>query len=84
MTVNVQKKTGINESIAPHDAEALVIDCEECAMQNTDACKDCLVTFILGREAGDALVIDAEEARAVRMLTKVGLVPGPRHIKRVG
>ena len=64
--------------------ESLVITCDDCAMQHTDTCADCLVTFVLDREPGDAVVIDAEEARAVRMLTKVGLVPGPRHVRKVG
>jgi hypothetical protein len=64
--------------------ESLVISCDDCAMQHTDACADCLVSFVLNREPGDAVVIDAEEARAVRMLTKVGLVPGPRHVRKVG
>jgi hypothetical protein len=64
--------------------DPLVISCDECAMQHTDTCDDCLVSFILNREPGDAVVIDAEEARAVRMLTAVGLVPGPRHVRRAG
>lgn len=62
----------------------LVISCDECAMQHTDACDDCLVSFILDRRPGKAVVIDVEEARAVRMLTSVGLVPGPRHVRRAG
>jgi hypothetical protein len=68
----------------PADGDPLVIDCGSCAMQHTTACDDCLVTFITSREPGDALVIDAEEARAVRMLTQAGLVPAPRHVRRVG
>jgi hypothetical protein len=64
--------------------DAFVISCDECVMQHTDACDDCLVSFILNREPGDAVVIDADEARALRMLTHVGLVPGPRHVRRVG
>jgi hypothetical protein len=38
----------------------------------------------LNREPGDAVVIDATEARALRMLSQAGLVPGPRHVRRVG
>lgn len=60
----------------------MLIDCEECVMQATDACDDCVVTFISGREPGDAIVIDVEEERAVRMLAKAGLVPGLRHVAR--
>lgn len=50
------------------------IDCDECVMQGTDQCKDCVVTFILDREDG-AVVVDAEEARALRALGEAGLVP---------
>lgn len=50
------------------------IDCGECAMEGTEQCRDCVVTFILDRD-GDAVVIDAEEARALRALGDAGLVP---------
>ena len=60
----------------------LTIDCAECRMQHTDACADCVVTFICGREPGDAVVIDAAEERAVRLLSRAGLVPGLRHERR--
>jgi hypothetical protein len=55
------------------------IDCDECRMQHTDACADCVVTFIVRREPGDAVIIDVEEERAVRRLAEVGLVPDLRH-----
>ena len=45
--------------------------------QSTDACADCLVTFLLDREPDDAVVIDAEEARALRLLERAGLAPHP-------
>ncbi len=57
----------------------LCIDCDDCALQGTTACDDCLVTFVLGREPDDAVVVDADEARALRMLTRAGLVPDLRH-----
>ena len=50
------------------------IDCNECAMQGTEQCRDCVVTYILEREDG-AVVVDAEEARALRSLGEAGLVP---------
>jgi len=64
--------------------EALTISCEECAMQHTEACDDCVVTFICGREPGRAVVIDVAEARAVRLLSQAGLVPDLRHARRTG
>jgi hypothetical protein len=60
------------------------IDCDECRMQHTSACDDCVVTFIVGREPGEAVVIDVEEERAVRLLTAAGLVPRLRHQRRAG
>ena len=55
------------------------IDCDDCRMQHTSVCDDCVVTFIVGREPGDAVIIDVEEERAVRLLARAGLVPGLRH-----
>ena len=60
------------------------IDCDDCRMQGTDACGDCIVTFVVGREPGDALVIDAEEERAVRLLASAGLVRDLKYQRRVG
>ena len=51
------------------------ISCDDCVMQDTPACEDCVVTFICGREPGEAVVIDVAEARAVRLLGEAGLVP---------
>lgn len=62
----------------------LRIDCDDCAMQGTACCADCLVTFICSREPGEAVVIDVAEARALRMLSEAGLLPGSRHIRRTG
>lgn len=51
-------------------------------MRETSACADCVVSFVVSRDPGEALVIDVEEARAVRMLATAGLVPGLRHRRR--
>jgi hypothetical protein len=59
---------------------SLTISCDECVMQGTSACGDCVVTFLCGREPGDAVIVDADEERAVRMLAKAGLVPRLRHV----
>ncbi len=58
---------------------AFTIDCADCAHRDTPVCHDCVVSFIVGREPGDAVVVDADEARAVRLLSRAGLVPGVRH-----
>jgi hypothetical protein len=62
----------------------LRIDCAECVMQHTTACDDCMVSFIVDREPGTAVVIDVAEARALRRLSQAGLVPGLRHRARTG
>jgi hypothetical protein len=60
------------------------IDCDECVMAGTNACDDCVVTFLVGRRPGEAVVIDATEQRAVRLLADAGLVPELRHRRRAG
>jgi len=60
----------------------IAISCDDCLLQHTDACEDCLVSFVLGREPDDALVIDADEAREVRRLAETGLVPRLRFASR--
>lgn len=62
----------------------ITIDCDRCTLQHTSACEGCLVTFLLDREPGDAVVIDAAEARAVRLLEQAGLVPNLRFDARAG
>ncbi len=59
------------------------ITCDECVMQHTAACDDCVVSFICGREPGDAVVLDVAEMRAVRLLGDAGLVPHLR-LRRSG
>jgi hypothetical protein len=63
---------------------ALTISCDDCVMQHTDVCGDCIVTFLCEQRPGEAVVIDADEARAVRLLTRAGLTPQLRHVRRAG
>ena len=62
--------------------DVLVIDCAECVLEGTDACGDCVVTWLVDREPGDAVVIDVAEVRALRALEHGGLVPMLRHTLR--
>jgi hypothetical protein len=64
--------------------ENLRIDCDECVMRETNACDDCVVSFIVEREPGDAIVVDVAEQRALRALGDRGLVPRLRHRSRAG
>lgn len=70
--------------LSPDTTGPLTIDCECCELQGTKACDDCIVTFLLDREPDDAVVIDAEEVRAMRMLERAGLVPSLRFSSRAG
>lgn len=60
----------------------MVIDCEECVMNGTSACDDCMVTFLVGRDRGEAVVFDADEERDLRLLQQEGLIPKLRLVKR--
>ena len=67
---------------AAHDhrsPDPLVIDCATCDGPAVGACGDCVVTFLLGREPEDAVVIDVAEERALRLLADADLVPRLRH-----
>jgi hypothetical protein len=64
--------------------EPLTIDCGDCVMAGTNACDDCIVSFIVGREPGDAVVVDASEERALRALSERGLVPRSRYLSKSG
>lgn len=61
----------------------MIISCDECTMQDTAACGDCVVTFLLGREPDEAVVFDVAEERALRLLAGAGMVPTLRHTLRV-
>ena len=61
------------------DRTTISISCGECELRGTSACGDCLVSFVLARDPDDAVVVDADEARAMRMLSRAGLVPALRH-----
>ena len=65
--------------------DGLLIDCGTCVMRQTDACADCVVTFLYDEErelpeTGPlAVVLDLSEVRALRALGEAGLVPTLRH-----
>ena len=60
----------------------LTIDCSDCVLAATAACADCLVSFIVDRRPDQAVVMEAEEARAVQLLGAAGLVGPIRHRPR--
>ena len=56
------------------DLTGMLISCDECRMQGTDACNDCVVTHVLDRPEG-AVVFDAAQERAIREMARAGLLP---------
>ena len=66
------------------DDLVLRIDCDDCVMEGTSACDDCIVTFLCTRDRGGAVVIDVQEVRALRLLQQGGLAPALRHRRAQG
>jgi hypothetical protein len=62
----------------------LTIDCEECVMNASSACGDCVVTYLCGEDPAEAVVVNAAEQRGLRLLGRAGLVPALRHQRRTG
>jgi hypothetical protein len=61
----------------PDSRPSMVIACDDCAMQCTPTCEDCVVTYVLraADEPPEALTLDVAEERAVRLLAQAGLIP---------
>jgi hypothetical protein len=64
--------------------EVLTIDCDQCVAQHTEACADCVVTFLCHAAPTEAVVVDVAEARALRLLAESGLAPPLRLHRRTG
>lgn len=62
----------------------LTISCDTCNHEGTSACDDCVVSFVVGHDASDAIIIDVAEARVVRIFERAGLLPALRHEARTG
>ena len=50
----------------------MIIDCEQCAMRDTSACNDCVVTFLIGQKPVD---LTDRQSEAMDNLAAEGLVP---------
>ncbi len=66
-------------STSIEDREAVTIDCDTCVMKDTDACSDCIVTYICDRPTESAVVVNLADFRAMKALAEAGLVPELRH-----
>ena len=60
------------------------ISCDECSLEATSVCDDCVVSFLLGPAEDQAVIVDVMEARAIKLLHQAGLVPQLRFERRVG
>ena len=58
------------------------ISCDECAMQDTVACRDCVVGFLLS-DVGGPIEMDADQAEALEILADHGLTAPLRLVPRV-
>jgi hypothetical protein len=61
----------------------LTISCDECSMQCTSACGDCVVTYLLSDAneqavGGDLVELDRDQARIVELFGAAGMVPNLR------
>lgn len=70
---------GFNQHGAATNTDDLVIDCATCVARHSDACDDCLVTYICDRKPGEAVIISMDEFRSMRTLSNAGLVPTLKH-----
>jgi len=57
------------------------INCDDCEMQYTEACQDCVVTHVL-RDLGGPLEVDPDQAEALEILADAGLVAPLRLVPR--
>lgn len=66
----------------------MLIDCDACAMQHTDACSDCIVTVLLNAAADTPTAgrvdLDPVETHALENLADAGLVAPLRLVPRHG
>jgi len=61
----------------------MLIDCNDCAMQHTSACEDCVVGHVLHDLLGP-IELDPDRAEALDVLADAGLVPRLRLLPRTG
>jgi hypothetical protein len=61
----------------------VIIDCDQCVMQHTLACSDCVVTALVEGVAGP-LELGGDEEDALDALAHAGLVAPLRLVRRPG
>lgn len=67
------------------ELDSIVISCDTCVRRNTDACRDCVVTFLLDSAATSAdpepVRFTVDEVDAIARLADAGLVPTLKHLR---
>jgi len=59
----------------------MIIDCDQCEMQDTTACRECVVGSLLHHMAGP-IELDEHQADALEVLADHGLVPELRLVPK--
>ncbi|MGI8823160.1 MAG: hypothetical protein ACR2JP_07675 [Acidimicrobiia bacterium] len=86
-------KVTVTVATAAGKESTMLIDCDTCVMQHTEACKDCIVSVLLAGDlggragalpAGGTVELADDEAEALRNLAEVGLVAPLRLVVRDG
>jgi len=62
----------------------MIIDCQECEMNQTEHCKDCFVMAILSRKQDVPVVIEADQESAITALQAQGLAPLLKFKRKAG
>lgn len=63
-----------------HEPRRQRISCGDCAMANTSACADCVVSLLAdGPSRGRSVALDADEAETIDLFSRAGIVPRLRH-----
>lgn len=73
--------TTVTFSLSDLEEEHMKIDCDECSMQHTNVCRDCVVGHLLQDLLGP-IEVDREHAAALEALADAGLVPQLRLLPR--
>ena len=73
--------TGARWAGTDPEEQIMIIDCDQCQMQDTTACRDCVVGSLLHTMAGP-IELDEDQADALDILAEHGLVPELRLVPR--
>lgn len=60
------------------DGQPLSFGCDDCSLQHSEHCGDCVITYLCAEDDG-SVVVTMEEARLVRSLQVGGLAPPLRY-----